>query len=194
MAIQQYSSHSRRSVLAWILVLAAAVYAMSHVISRGGDGRRVRLIVEVEDSAVVAYDGDSGGGGFEERSLVVKVPECDCEKTVKRRVPTNSPSTILNRTTCSEGTAALGPGQRVAAYTYYEDETYDTKYKRDYFSGVAANVKAVAELLPGDFRVRLYYQIPSGSPTMDRLCRLACKEEALDICDVERNPKYHNAR
>ena len=34
----------------------------------------------------------------------------------------------------------------------------------------------------------------SDSPTRSRLCKLACETPILDICDVERNPKYENAR
>ncbi len=74
MAMQQYSSHSRRSVPAWNLVLAAAVYAMSHVISRGGAGSRARLIAEVQDSAVLACDGDGSGRGLEEGRWVSQEP------------------------------------------------------------------------------------------------------------------------
>ncbi len=41
---------------------------------------------------------------------------------------------------------------------------------------------------------RLYYQISKNSSTLARLCKLACDIPNLDLCDVERNPKYKNAR
>ncbi len=41
---------------------------------------------------------------------------------------------------------------------------------------------------------RLYYQISKNSSTLARLCKLACVIPNLDLCDVERNPKYKNAR
>ena len=59
-----------------------------------------------------------------------------------------------NSTTCSGETFLLGPGQRVVSFTYYEGDTYDTVYKRDYFAGVKANADAVAKHLPKDFRMR----------------------------------------
>ena len=43
---------------------------------------------------------------------------------------------------------------------------------------------------PSHWRMRLYYQIPSRSRPMERLCHLACRDNSrLDICNIERNPK-----
>jgi hypothetical protein len=42
--------------------------------------------------------------------------------------------------------------------------------------------------------MRVYYLISADSPTRKRLCDIACSDERLDICDIERNPKYGNAR
>ncbi len=67
------------------------------------------------------------------------------------------------------------------------------RYRRNYLAGVSANLETVSRHLPPDFRVRLYYQVPPGSPTLGKLCDLACRHSKLDLCDVERNPKYHNA-
>ncbi len=50
------------------------------------------------------------------------------------------------------------------------------------------------DMYPADFRMRLYYEIPEGSKTIDRLCKLACEEPSLDLCNVLKNPKYGDAR
>jgi hypothetical protein len=64
--------------------------------------------------------------------------------------------------------------------------TFD-QYGRDYFSGLAANLKAVLRFRP-DWIVRLYFRTGSASRRRD-LCRLACRYPALDLCDVETIPK-----
>ena len=53
------------------------------------------------------------------------------------------------------------------------------------------NLDLLSQLaFPSHWRMRLYYQVPSRSRPMERLCHLACRDNSrLDICDIERNPK-----
>ena len=96
-------------------------------------------------------------------------------------------------TTCSRDVLPLGGGQRVLAFTYYGGDTFDT-FSRDYFAGVRANLEALKQFYPEDFRMRLYYQIPRESPQFRDVCAMACVESRLDICDVKANPKFGDIR
>ena len=127
-------------------------------------------------------------------TIEIKVSECQCRKQIPLEIlATSLKSVDINATTCSEDVHALGSGQKVIAFTFYGDATYDT-LARDYFAGVEKNLKAMKELYPVGFRMRLYYQMPKKGKLFNRVCQMACKEPQLDICDVENNPKYGNAR
>ena len=57
-----------------------------------------------------------------------------------------------------------------------------------------ANLDLVGALYPG-YRLRLYYDIPeTDAPTKDHLCGLACSSSILDICDINKNPRFGNGR
>lgn len=122
-------------------------------------------------------------------TVSIRVPGCNCAK----RVPIAEQNTGGSKNdTCSGEQSKLGPGQRIVGYSFYEGNTYDT-YNRDYFAGISDNLALMRDIYPG-FRMRLYYRVTPDSQTMRSLCALACTEELLDVCDIERNPLYGNAR
>jgi len=59
-----------------------------------------------------------------------KASTCECERAIR------GAEVDFNRTTCSEDAFAQGEGQKVVSFTFFEGETYDNKFKRDYFKGI----------------------------------------------------------
>ena len=53
--------------------------------------------------------------------------------------------------------------------------------------GIEENLALVPAHYPG-WLVRVYYDLAAGDPTLDRLCRLACANPALDLCYVRALP------
>ena len=82
-------------------------------------------------------------------------------------------------------------------FTYYEpikeEKSTEDKHNREYFKGIAENVKLVKELYGEDWTVRLYYRVQDNSPMLRQICDLACSEPTLDICDANFNPRLGNA-
>ncbi len=92
--------------------------------------------------------------------LWVSLKACDCQKDTGIPAPYSVKPTLPNDSTCSEEAFLLGGGQRVVSFVYYEGVTYDTVRRRDFFSGVEANARAIAGLLPGNFRMRWVCSLP----------------------------------
>ena len=83
-------------------------------------------------------------------------------------------------------------------FTYYEpikeEKSTEDKHNREYFKGIAENVKLVKELYGEDWTVRLYYRVQDdNSPMLSQICDLACSQPTLDICDANFNPRLGNA-
>eukprot|EP00096_Caligus_rogercresseyi_P007457 TRINITY_DN25318_c0_g1_i1.p1 TRINITY_DN25318_c0_g1~~TRINITY_DN25318_c0_g1_i1.p1 ORF type:complete len:364 (-),score=14.41 TRINITY_DN25318_c0_g1_i1:7-1098(-) len=93
-----------------------------------------------------------------------------------------------NDTTCSPQAFKRGPGQKVIGFTFYEPDSNNTdKSHRDYFEGIAENLRLMKEFYPG-FIMRLYFQAHEED-AMRRLCDLACLNPHLDLCDASQVPK-----
>ena len=43
-----------------------------------------------------------------------------------------------------------------------------------------------------EWTLRVYFQMPKSSPQWDRLCNLKCSDPQIDICDIEKNPRFDN--
>lgn len=68
----------------------------------------------------------------------MNVSECKCSKIVRMSEPSQN-ETIIDANdevvTCSKDVKALGQGQKVVSYTFFQGPTFDI-LKRDYFSGI----------------------------------------------------------
>ena len=56
--------------------------------------------------------------------------------------------------------------------------------------GIAENLKLMKQYYGPDWAMRLYYDIPDDSVYFQDLCKLACDNKELDLCDSNSNPKF----
>ena len=52
--------------------------------------------------------------------MLLKVPECGCEKYVHRNPEIRNPKHTPKNGTCSVETFSRGPGQKIIGFTFYE--------------------------------------------------------------------------
>ena len=52
--------------------------------------------------------------------MLLKIPECGCEKYVHRNPEIRNPKHTPKNGTCSVETFSRGPGQKIIGFTYYE--------------------------------------------------------------------------
>jgi hypothetical protein len=84
-----------------------------------------------------------------------------------------------------------GSHQKVIAFTFYSGPTYDT-YHRDYFTGIESNLDLMKQFYGPDWLMRLYYQVPKNSLSEERLCKIACSDLSIDLCNAEDIPRFGN--
>jgi len=139
--------------------------------------------------------------------VLLKIPECGCEKYVHRNPEIRNPKHTPQNGTCSVETFSRGPGQKIIGFTFYEpikeekeigkeNEEREDKSKRNYLDGIKDNLQLIKEKYGSDWIVRVYYHVKSydkDSPVMKQLCDLACSEPNLDLCDAQKNPRLGNA-
>ena len=80
------------------------------------------------------------------------------------------------------------------AFTFYlEDGKIHKKDKlnRNYFIGIEENLKLIKRFYGSEWIMRLYYDIPmEDSSHLKYLCKLACENIELDLCDSKQNPRF----
>ena len=57
---------------------------------------------------------------FSDDKVLLKVPECGCEKYVHRNPEIRNPKHTPQNGTCSVETFSRGPGQKIIGFTFYE--------------------------------------------------------------------------
>ena len=60
----------------------------------------------------------------------------------------------------------------------------------DYVKGIKDNLELMKKYYPG-FVMRLYLEIDENHPVEKSLCKLACENPTLDLCDVKNLPGPH---
>ena len=91
------------------------------------------------------------------------------------------------QTTCSYDAFLRGPNQKIVSFSFYANvETERTKNK-GYFDGIIGNLALMPKLYPG-WTMRLYYDLDKQDSILKDLCKLACHDNNIDICDIKNLP------
>ena len=64
--------------------------------------------------------------------MLLKVPECGCEKYVHRNPEIRNPKHTPKNGTCSVETFSRGPGQKIIGFTFYEPIKEEKEIGQDY--------------------------------------------------------------
>jgi len=182
--------HCRKLNKVTFSIIAALTLASFYVISNN----YVEIRLHLEEQQIHPLQSE---GIFSDDKLLLKIPNCGCQKYV-HRTPVRNPKFKPLNGTCSLETFDRGPGQKVIGFTFYEpikpeNSTKEDKSKRNYFQGIIDNLQLVKDKYGSDWIVRVYYHVNKDSPVMKQLCDLACAEPNLDLCDAEDNPRLGNA-
>jgi hypothetical protein len=59
--------------------------------------------------------------------------------------------------------------------------------KKGYFDGIVGNLELMPQYYPG-WIMRLYYDMDKTDPVLNNICRLACNDPNIDICDAKHLP------
>jgi hypothetical protein len=59
--------------------------------------------------------------------------------------------------------------------------------KKGYFEGIIGNLELMPKYYPG-WIMRLYYDLDKTDPVLKDLCKLACNDPNIDICDAKHLP------
>uniref|UniRef100_A0A0K2TR23 Uncharacterized protein n=1 Tax=Lepeophtheirus salmonis TaxID=72036 RepID=A0A0K2TR23_LEPSM len=127
-----------------------------------------------------------------ETASKMKHSYCDCY--MKPRVFHTTNEDDLTASCAMSG--LQGPHQKVISYSFYDDPHTSDKLNRNFFRGINENLEGIKELfnkylLPHTihkevpFTMRLYFQLHPSSMNKDKLCKLACNEPLLDICEIK---------
>ncbi|GAB6026326.1 hypothetical protein CHUAL_012532 [Chamberlinius hualienensis] len=99
--------------------------------------------------------------------------DCDRERVVSEMVVTS---------TCDAYSSARGENQNVVTFSFYG------KLQRAYFIGIEENAKLLKRFYP-NWVMRVYHRTDlSVYSTKKKFCRLWCKYDYLDFCDVRYLP------
>ena len=75
----------------------------------------------------------------------------------------------------------------MVAFSFYGEITTEVSIKKGYFEGIEGNLELMGEFYPGH-TMRVYYDLDDSDPILQELCRLACRNPILDICNVKSLP------
>jgi len=93
----------------------------------------------------------------------------------------------FNKTTCSMDAFRRGGGQKIVGFSFYGDINSNIEKVKGYFEGIGENLKLMPMHYPG-WIMRLYFDLDRKDPVLHELCKLACNDSNLDICDAENLP------
>ena len=119
---------------------------------------------------------------------------CHCNRTLTLYHNSHLDTKVfLNQTLCSQSAFRRGPHQKIVAFTYYGSKKSKDKHIRNlyidtYFQGIDTIAKTMSEFYPG-WVMRLYHHIDVNDPLMKILCKIACTNPVIDICDVKNLPR-----
>lgn len=104
---------------------------------------------------------------------------CKCPRAQQQTLASSNQT----KSTCSEHSAARGPGQKVVSYSFF-----GTVFS-DYFNSTEGNIQQVPEKYPG-WIMRLYHNLSlQDSHEKQVICNLWCKYPHFDACHVEHLPE-----
>ena len=99
----------------------------------------------------------------------------------------HSDSISINETTCSPDAFQRGGGQKIVGFSFYGDPSSTVGIQRGYFGGISENLQLIQIYYP-NWIMRVYVHLDDSDPVFNALCRLACSNPNLDICDVKDLP------
>ena len=99
----------------------------------------------------------------------------------------NEEVTSFNETTCGLDAFKRGGGQKVVGYSFYGDMNSNKSIEKGYFEGIIENLKLMPIHYPG-WIMRLYFDLDKSDPVFDEICKLACNNNNLDLCDAANLP------
>ena len=91
------------------------------------------------------------------------------------------------QTACGWDSFRRGSGQKVVGFSFYGDINSNLSIEKGYFEGLLENLKLIPLRYPG-WIMRLYFDINKNDSIMHALCKLACSDTNLDICDTANLP------
>ncbi len=103
------------------------------------------------------------------------------------KVRMNEEVTSFNETTCGLDAFKRGGGQKVVGYSFYGDMNSNKSIEKGYFEGIIENLKLMPIHYPG-WIMRLYFDLDKSDPVFDEICKLACNNNNLDLCDAANLP------
>ena len=115
-----------------------------------------------------------------------KMNDCECQRHLSE-VQENPSSLVLNQTTCSLSAFYRGPHQKVISFSFYGDINSENSKKKRFFKGIVGNLKLIPKFYPG-WIMRLYYDLDGNNPVLKNICKLACSDNNLDLCEVKHLP------
>ncbi len=80
-----------------------------------------------------------------------------------------------------------GVGQKIVGFSFYGDINSNIAKVKGYFEGIGENLKLMPTRYPG-WIMRLYFDLDKKDPVLHELCKLACNDSNLDICDAANLP------
>jgi len=138
----------------------------------------------------VQKEGEFGDQGYptsgKEEEINI-LDECGCERKMMVEKHQTGEEGGDQLSSCSYSSYRRGGGQKVIGYSYYGERNSSRGKERKYFQGIKENLLLLPKHYPG-WIIRVYYDLPTGHPTLSDLCTLACGNPSLDLCYVQDIP------
>ena len=115
-----------------------------------------------------------------------ELEHCGCQRKLKNIVHASS-AVSFNQTTCGVDAFRRGSKQKIISFAFYGDINSEKSKKKRYFQGILENLKLMPNYYPG-WIMRLYYDLDKADPVFQDLCKVACDDVNIDICDAKNLP------